>query len=116
MEALVPPQAITITVRDLTGGVSVHEIVRPAETEVDAFRATVAAARDAEPALIRLVRGDVPLDDGFRTLAKYGIVADAELELVAQTAAEGKARQVEAFYRRAMGSSPGGSVGSLPGG
>eukprot|EP01045_Picozoa_sp_COSAG04_P042808 COSAG04_NODE_13709_length_594_cov_2.058586_1_plen_181_part_10 len=88
--------AISLTVRDVTGEITVHEGVRPAETDVETFRAAVAAARGTEPALLRLVR-DVPLDDGLRTLAKYGILEDAELELVAQTAAEGKARQADAF-------------------
>eukprot|EP01045_Picozoa_sp_COSAG04_P017117 COSAG04_NODE_1489_length_6551_cov_34.697768_4_plen_455_part_00 len=94
---LLPEQGISLTVRDVTGEITVHENVRPAETDVETFRAAVAAARGTEPALLRLVRGDVPLDDGLRTLAKYGIVEDAELELVAQTAEEGKARQAAAF-------------------
>ena len=89
--------AISLTVRDVTGETTVHENVRPAETDVETFRAAVAAARGTEPALLRLVRGDVPLDDGLRTMAKYGIVSDAELELVAQTAEEGKARRIAAF-------------------
>ena len=86
--------AISLTVRDVTGETTVHDGVRPAETDVETFRAAVAAARGTEPALLRLVRGDVPLDDGLRTLAKYGIMEDAELELVAQTAEEGKARRI----------------------
>ena len=94
--------AISLTVRDVTGETTVHDGVRPAETDVETFRAAVAAARGTEPALLRLVRGDVPLDDGLRTLAKYGIVEDAELELVAQTAEEGKARQAAAFRARAQ--------------
>ena len=89
--------AVSLTVRDVTGEITVHENIHPAETDVETFRAAVAAARGTEPALLRLVRGDVPLDDGLRTLAKYGIVSDAELELVAQTAEEGKARQAAAF-------------------
>eukprot|EP01045_Picozoa_sp_COSAG04_P016520 COSAG04_NODE_1385_length_6986_cov_8.400755_6_plen_444_part_00 len=89
--------AVSLTVRDVTGETTVHDGVRPAETDVETFRAAVAAARGTEPALLRLVRGDVPFDDGLRTLAKYGIVSDAELELVAQTADEGKARQAAAF-------------------
>eukprot|EP01045_Picozoa_sp_COSAG04_P030147 COSAG04_NODE_5153_length_1719_cov_3.144444_2_plen_134_part_01 len=89
--------AISLTVRDVTGETTVHDGVRPAETDVETFRAAVAAARGTEPALLRLVRGDVPLDDGLRTLAKYGIVSDAELELVAQSAEEGEARRAAAF-------------------
>ena len=94
---LLPSPPISLTVRDVTGETTVHEGVRPAETDVETFRAAVAAARGTEPALLRLVRGDVPLDDGLRTLAKYGIVSDAELELGAQTAEEGQARRVAAF-------------------
>ena len=97
MEALLPRQVISLTVRNVTGETTVHDGVRPAETDVETFRAAVAAARGTEPALLRLVRGDVPLDDGLRTLAKYGIVEDAELELVAQTGEEDKARQITAF-------------------
>ena len=77
MEEAAP--AISLTVRDVTGEVTVHEGVHPAETDVETFRAAVAAARGTEPALLRLVRGDVPLDDGLRTLAKYGIL---ELSLI----------------------------------
>ena len=51
--------AISLTVRNLTGKATVHEGVRPAETDVETFRASVAAARGTEPALLRLVRGDV---------------------------------------------------------
>ena len=92
-----PLEAVTITVRDLTGKITVHEGVRPAETDVETFRAAVAAARGAEPALLRLVRGDVPLDDNFRTLAECGILGDAELNAVSQTAAEDKARTMAGF-------------------
>ena len=98
--------AISLTVRDVTGETTVHDGVRPAETDVETFRAAVAAARGTEPALLRLVRGDVPLDDGLRMLAKYGIVEDAELELVAQTAEEGKARRAAAFRACLLYTSP----------
>ena len=45
--------AISITVRDVTGETTVHENVRPAETDVETLRAAVAAARGTEPTLLR---------------------------------------------------------------
>ena len=89
--------AVVLTVRSVTGGVSVHEGVSPADTTVEAFKATVAAATGGDAALLRLALGDVPLDDPFRSLDRYGIVADAELVLAPQTAEEGEARRAAAF-------------------
>ena len=38
--------ASSITVRNVTGEITVHDGVRPAETDVETFRAAVAAARE----------------------------------------------------------------------
>ena len=75
---------VKITVRGITGDTTVLENVRPAETSVRALMA-LCAKRGGDPKLLRLVSGGVPLDDSERTLAKYGIVREAELSVVAQT-------------------------------
>ena len=87
---------VKITVRGITGDTTVLENVHPAETSVRALMALCAKRGGGDPKLLRLVSGGVPLDDSERTLAKYGIVREAELSVVAQTLQEAKERDADA--------------------